>query len=141
MKRSLFLRPLGHPGRSTTLSNLATAVFSRYKQSGRMEDLEEVIAYNHEALSLRPPGHPDRSASLNNLEKWVLLVMIMKDLEEVITHRRGALSTQHSVSILPAVPSRCPHSLYPGLKSPPCCMSRNVNHLAAMLQVPTYCGS
>ena len=32
-----------------------------------MEDLEEAITYNHEALSLCPPGHPDRSMYLINL--------------------------------------------------------------------------
>ena len=63
-RQALSLHPLGHPKYYISLSNLANAVFSRYIQSGRMEDLEEVI--------LRPPGHPDRFKSLNNLAAMVI---------------------------------------------------------------------
>ena len=61
------LCPLGHPKHSLSLSNLANTVLARFAQSGRMEDLEDVITYNREALTLHPVGHPNRSSSLNNL--------------------------------------------------------------------------
>ena len=55
-----------------------------------MEDLEESITYNCEALSLYVPCHPDRSASFNNLANVFLTHYRqsggMEDLEEVITY-------------------------------------------------------
>ena len=50
-----------------SLNNLAVYLSSRYKQLGAMEDLDEAIVLDREALKLRPQGHLDRSASLNNL--------------------------------------------------------------------------
>jgi hypothetical protein len=49
---------------SMSLCNLATAILSRYKQSGNTENLEKGITYHLEALSLCPPGHPDPSTTL-----------------------------------------------------------------------------
>ena len=45
--------------------------FFQYKQSGSMEDLEEVIKYRREALTLCPPGYPDHSMALNHLANAV----------------------------------------------------------------------
>jgi len=42
----LTLCPPGHPYRPAFLNNLAIAVLTRYKQSLRMEDLDEVIVYH-----------------------------------------------------------------------------------------------
>jgi tetratricopeptide (TPR) repeat protein len=64
------LCPSRHPDRPTFLDNLGSALVTRYhdKKSGnRMEDLENAIKYNHEALTLRPSGHPYRHFSLTNL--------------------------------------------------------------------------
>ena len=69
---ALRLCPLGHPGRSTSLNNLANGIFTRYKQFSRMEDLEDVIRHRREALSLHPADHPDCSKSLNGLASAVL---------------------------------------------------------------------
>ena len=44
-------------------NNLATAMWIRFEQLGRMEDLE---ACHRQALALRPHGHPDRPLSLTN---------------------------------------------------------------------------
>jgi hypothetical protein len=71
-------------------------IFTRYKQLGSMEDLEEVITYHREALTLCPPGHPDRSifpqqpcnAVLTRYEQSGR----MEDLEEAITYHREALT-------------------------------------------------
>jgi hypothetical protein len=37
---ALTLRPPGHPDRSSSLNDLANAVFTRYEQSGRMKDVD-----------------------------------------------------------------------------------------------------
>lgn len=57
---ALSLWPLDHSNRSVSLDNLASAVLTRYDQSGRIEDLEGAITYYQEA-SHRPLGQPDRS--------------------------------------------------------------------------------
>jgi hypothetical protein len=57
----------GHRDHSSSLNDRANTVLTRYEQSGRIEDLEDVITFHREALTLRPPGHPDRFSSLNNL--------------------------------------------------------------------------
>ena len=36
-----------------------------------MEDMEELITYDRQALALFPHGHPNRSVSLNNLANAV----------------------------------------------------------------------
>jgi hypothetical protein len=74
-REALTLCPPGHPNRSTSLNNLASAVLTRYEQSGRMEDLEEAITYHREALTLCPPGHPDRSIPSTTLLMQFLLAM------------------------------------------------------------------
>ena len=88
--------PPGHPGRSTSLINLARALSIRFQQSGRMEDLEDAIAYHHQALTLRPPGHPSRSISLNNLAHTLSTRFEqsgrMEDLEDAVTYLRQALT-------------------------------------------------
>ena len=93
---ALTLCPTGHPNCSISLHNLAITLCSCYDQSGRMEDLEEVIMYNHEALSLHPIGHPNHSPSLNNLASTVLACYGQLDtieyLEEVITCSHEALA-------------------------------------------------
>ena len=50
-----------------SLNNLAVDLSTRYSQLGAMEDLNEAIVLDREALDLRPQGHLDRSMSLNNL--------------------------------------------------------------------------
>ena len=71
-REALSLCPPIHPERPTSLNNIAIAVHARYKQSNRMEDLEEVITYYREALTLWATGHPNCSTSLNNLADAVL---------------------------------------------------------------------
>ena len=93
---ALTLRPRGHPDRSTSLVNLASAVLTRYEQSGRMEDLNNAITYNREALALCPLGHRHHPQSLNNLAIAVGARYNqsgqMEDLEEAITYNIEALA-------------------------------------------------
>jgi len=88
-RQALTLRPPGHPDRSISLNNLASALSTRFQQTGRMEDLEDAITYLRQALTLRPPGHPDRSSSLNNLASALSTRFQqtgrMEDLEESFT--------------------------------------------------------
>jgi 2-phospho-L-lactate guanylyltransferase (CobY/MobA/RfbA family) len=58
---SLLLCPLGHPGRSISLYNLANALQIRFEQTGSMENLNEALKHYEQALFLRSPGHPERS--------------------------------------------------------------------------------
>ena len=44
-----------------SLNNLAVDLSTRYSQLGAMEDLNEAIVLDREALDLRPQGHPDRA--------------------------------------------------------------------------------
>ncbi|KZP31604.1 TPR-like protein [Athelia psychrophila] len=92
---ALGLCPPGHRDRSRSLSNLATALRTRFNNTGQMVDLEEAITHRRDALDMRPPGHPDRSTSLIDLAAALEIRFgrtgQMVDLEEAITHHRGAL--------------------------------------------------
>ena len=50
-----------------SLTNLAIHLFSQYKQLGAVQDLDDAIVLNREALDLCLQGHPDRAVSLTNL--------------------------------------------------------------------------
>ncbi|KAH8105727.1 TPR-like protein [Phellopilus nigrolimitatus] len=75
---------------------LAAAAFTRFKQTSRMDDLEQCITLYRDALELHPPGHPSRSASLNKLAETVRTRFKqtgrMEDLEESIVLSRDALN-------------------------------------------------
>ena len=79
-----------------SLNNLANAVSTRFRQLGRMEDLEEAITCHRQALVLLPYRHHSRSMSLNNLANVVSTrfeqLGRMEDLEEAITCHRQALA-------------------------------------------------
>ena len=62
-RQGLNLCPIDDPNRSDFLNNFASAMTTRFKQLGRMEDLEEAITCHRQMLALRPHGHPDRSTS------------------------------------------------------------------------------
>lgn len=44
----------------------------RFEQTGVMQDLDEAINSNHQALQLLPPGHPGRASSCGHLASAVL---------------------------------------------------------------------
>lgn len=49
------------------MNNLAICLWTRYNNLGGVDDLDEAIHIDRDALMLFPPGHLDRSTSLNNL--------------------------------------------------------------------------
>ncbi|KAF8122938.1 TPR-like protein [Boletus edulis] len=84
-----------HHDRWVALNKIAFRLSTRYKQLGRVVDLDEAIVLDREALELRPQGHPDRSMSLNNLavRLWTRYNQLgaMVDLDEAIVLDREAL--------------------------------------------------
>jgi tetratricopeptide (TPR) repeat protein len=100
LHQALDLSPSGHPNRSTTLINLAAAIYRRFQQLGGMKDLEDAIAFNRQALDLYPTGHLGRFTILNNLALAVStrfeLLGRMTDLEEAIASHRQALDLRPS---------------------------------------------
>ncbi|KAF8509622.1 CHAT domain-containing protein [Gautieria morchelliformis] len=94
-REALELLPAPHPLRSYPLHNIASALWTRFKQSGRHEDLEEAISLHREALELRPAPHLFRSSSLNDLASALSTRFKQsgqhEDLEEAISLHREAL--------------------------------------------------
>jgi len=90
------LFPQGHPDRAASLSNLGTAVFIYYEQSGKIGDLEDGMTCHREALAFFPQDHPKRAVSLNNLGKAVFtrfqLSGRMEDLHATVKHLFSALA-------------------------------------------------
>jgi tetratricopeptide (TPR) repeat protein len=78
-----------------SLNSLAAHLSSRYEHLGTMEDIDEAISLDREALDLRPQGHPDRSMSLNNLAAHLSSryqpLGAMEDLDEAIVLDRETL--------------------------------------------------
>jgi tetratricopeptide (TPR) repeat protein len=95
-RKSVTLRPLGHPYRSISLNNLGNILYTRFEQLGRMEDLEDAISSHREALTLRPLGDRHRPSSLNNLGNALFIrfeqLGRMEDLEAAISSHREALT-------------------------------------------------
>ena len=89
------LRPALHSRRSDSLSNLASALFTRFEQVGQLVDLEEAISLFMESLMLRPASHPRRSDSLTNLASAIKTRFEqtgqLVDLDEAISLHRESL--------------------------------------------------
>ena len=70
------------------LNNLAADLSSRYKKFGAIEDLNNAIVLDQEALNLCPQGHPNRLISLHNLARhlstWYTQLGESQDLEDAI---------------------------------------------------------
>ncbi|KAI6157664.1 hypothetical protein BKA82DRAFT_228027 [Pisolithus tinctorius] len=100
--------PPGKDGRFDALTDLADALYNRFKQEGEIEDLNEAITLLREALELPPIGNDadDRSLSLNNLAVCLSNRYenqgAIDDLEEAITLGRAALEL-----CPPGHPDRC----------------------------------
>jgi hypothetical protein len=60
-RETLHLLPVDHISRAAFLSDLATLLFGRFEQLGGIEELEEAITYNREALALTPLKNADDS--------------------------------------------------------------------------------
>jgi tetratricopeptide (TPR) repeat protein len=94
-REALDLLPESHPNRSSSLSNLASVLLTRFQQTCQLADLEESIGVCREALNLPPGSHPNRSSSLSNLASALLTRFQqtgqLTDLEESIDVCREAL--------------------------------------------------
>ncbi|KAG2142155.1 CHAT domain-containing protein [Suillus cothurnatus] len=63
----LQLCPPDHQYRADALNTLSSALRSRSKQRGSIDDLDECIQFRREAVSLCPEGHTKHDTYLNNL--------------------------------------------------------------------------
>jgi hypothetical protein len=94
-RQTLDLCPSVHPGRSTSLGNVALYLSTRYNQFGDTTDLNEAIILARQALDFCPSGHPRRSTSLNNVALYLCArykqLGDMTDLNEAIILARQAL--------------------------------------------------
>ena len=110
-----------------SLNTLADHLSARYKKLGAMEDLDEAIVLDQEALNLFLQGHHDQSTSLSNiadhLSSRYKQLRAMEDLDEAIGLVREALDL-------------CPHG-HPdrsiSLNSLADCLSSRYNQLGASI--------
>ncbi|TEB24511.1 hypothetical protein FA13DRAFT_1908572 [Coprinellus micaceus] len=81
--------------RAAWLHNLASSIDERFRITRSIEDQEEIIALDREALKLRPEGHQYRANSLHNLanslRKRFDVTSSLDELEESISLDRQAL--------------------------------------------------
>ena len=93
---SLSLRPIPHPYRPSSLTDLGLWLLNRFRMTRSMADLKKAILMHRESLSLRPTPHPHRSTSLNSLALGLVDRFVvtgsMTDLEEAISIHRETLS-------------------------------------------------
>jgi tetratricopeptide (TPR) repeat protein len=79
-----------------SMSELACALWLRFRRTSSMSDLEEAISMHRELLSLCPTSHPDHSVLLTNLGLGLWdrshRTDSMTDLEEAILMHRESLS-------------------------------------------------
>jgi tetratricopeptide (TPR) repeat protein len=94
-RQALKLRLPPHPNQSSSLNNLANALWAKFEQGGEQSDLDEAIFLHRQALELFLPPHPSRSSSLNNLASALLTQFEQggqqSDLNEAISLYRQAL--------------------------------------------------
>ena len=60
-QRILSVTPEDHPNRAGYLSNLRTALGTRFDRTGAQTDLDEAIGVGRAAVSATPEDHPDRA--------------------------------------------------------------------------------
>ncbi|THU81883.1 hypothetical protein K435DRAFT_767007 [Dendrothele bispora CBS 962.96] len=56
-----------HTDKASCLRNLATAFHTQYQNSGRVQQFDEAISAEWQAVDLTPDGHADKATLLNNL--------------------------------------------------------------------------
>ncbi|MBB4934416.1 hypothetical protein F4561_005236 [Lipingzhangella halophila] len=87
--------PEDHPNRAVYLSNLGTALQTRFERTGALEDLDQAITALRGAVQVIPEDHPDRAASLSNLGNTLRVRFertgALEDLDQAITALRGAV--------------------------------------------------
>jgi tetratricopeptide (TPR) repeat protein len=61
------MTPDGHPYKPSMLTNVASALLTRFKRLGDLDDLNRSVSTGEDAVSLTPDGHPNKASRLNNL--------------------------------------------------------------------------
>ena len=59
--------PDDHPGRAMYLSNLGSALQTRFERTGGRPDLDAAVDVGRDAVAATPDDHPDRAGYLSNL--------------------------------------------------------------------------
>ena len=89
------LTPDGHPDDPSCFNDLATSFRFRFEHLGQLNDLEDAISIQREAVDLTPDGHPDKPTRLNNLGDSFLarfkLLGQLNDLGDAISRQREAI--------------------------------------------------
>ena len=70
---STYVPPYGYCDRPHILHKIAVALLERFEYNMRLDDLNNSIALNQEALHLTPDGHEDRNMYLDDLHKSIAL--------------------------------------------------------------------
>ncbi|MFD7003807.1 CHAT domain-containing protein [Streptomyces mirabilis] len=88
--------PADHPDRARRLSNLGTALETRFGRTGMLGDLDAAIDHLRNAVAITPADHHDRPTMLSNLgtalETRFGRVGMLGDLDAAIDHLRNAVA-------------------------------------------------
>ncbi|KAI6038704.1 hypothetical protein EDC04DRAFT_2603711 [Pisolithus marmoratus] len=94
-RKTLERCPPGHEDRGVALYRLAWALYDRFQNEHKIEDLDEAITFHRAALELRPVENDNRSLSLNSLAVCLSIrynkLRAVDDLDEAIKLKREAL--------------------------------------------------
>lgn len=67
--------PHGHPNKSHRLSNLGSALSSRFGRFGDFTDIDKSIMMIEEAILLTPDGYPDKPSWLDSIGGLFLVTL------------------------------------------------------------------
>jgi tetratricopeptide (TPR) repeat protein len=81
-RQTLQLQPAPHPDRSTSLSNLASALLIRFEKEGQGYDLDDAIFLHREALELQPSPHLYQSTFLDDLSSALSIQCEQKGIKD-----------------------------------------------------------
>lgn len=78
-----------NPNHGMYLYNLAIALFGRFEWVGSIDDLDQAIIKNEEAVKATPDQHPNRAGRLNSLgialQKRFERTGVVEDLDQAIS--------------------------------------------------------
>jgi hypothetical protein len=89
-REALAATPPGDPERAYNLSNLGTALWTRFTVTGEPDDLYEAIDCGRLAAAAAQPGDPARPAMLCNLG---VALLTRFELEDVESDLKSAIAT------------------------------------------------
>lgn len=82
-RQTLQLQPALHPDRSTSLSNLASALLIRFEKEGQRCDLNDAIFFHREALEFQPSLHLYQSTFLDDLASALSIQCEQKGIQDL----------------------------------------------------------